>query len=400
MESSSSDSFSNTTGQELASLAPLVALHRDYESLQQDAQALMELLQELEEEEDEAEMMRNELEENQTHQDELRPKLQWQLVDLLLLRDNDDTSGNTSELLHNAIVEVRAGTGGDEASLFASELAAAYRKTATNCQYQVDLLNNETTDLGGIKEQVFSIAAAGRGRRNTGDEEDILSQVGPYGLFQYESGVHRVQRVPVNDSKIHTSACSVAVLPMVPDDGNSPNSKHAPLLPLSELRIETMRSSGAGGQHVNTTDSAVRITHLPTGITASIQDGRSQHQNKDQALKLIAARVRDQLAAQAKQERGQAKSALLGSGDRSERIRTYNFPQDRVTDHRCHHTTHGITKLLDGAVEDGLVAQFFPHLRAMDRQALLEQLEEEDDEDEDENDGPGKKGNKKKGKKR
>ena len=204
------------------------------------------------------------------------------------------------------------------------------------------------------------------------EEEDFKANLGPYGYFKYESGVHRVQRVPINDTRIHTSACSVAVLPLLQDGRNS-----GELLPMSELKIETMRSSVAGGQHVNTTDSAVRITHIPTGITASIQDARSQHKNKDKALKLIAARVRDKLREEEDRQRGEARSTLLGGGDRSERIRTYNYPQDRVTDHRCKHTTHGISKLLGGDADDGLVSTFYPFLRDLSREEQMKDLEAE-----------------------
>jgi peptide chain release factor 1 len=146
---------------------------------------------------------------------------------------------------------------------------------------------------------------------------------------------------------------------------------------MSELKIETMRSSGAGGQHVNTTESAVRITHIPTGITASIQDARSQHQNKDKALKLVAARVRDKQREEEERTTANLKSSLLGSGDRSERIRTYNFPQDRVTDHRCKHTSYGISKLLAGSFEEGLVTTFYPFLQKIVREEQLEAIENE-----------------------
>lgn len=170
--------------------------------------------------------------------------------------------------------------------------------------------------------------------------------------------------------RIHTSAASVVVLP-APNDSSSQDE----ILPQSELRIETMRASGAGGQHVNTTDSAVRITHIPTGITAAIQDERSQHKNKAKAIKLISARVRDKLKADEAKERGDLKNALRGGGDRSERIRTYNYPQDRITDHRCKQSEHGIEKLLSGGGELGLVGAFAPFLRQMERKEILEELE-------------------------
>lgn len=236
-------------------------------------------------------------------------------------------------------------------------------------------MSESRTDLGGIRESVLSISSRGGAAMmfndDDSDEDDYKAGIGPYGFFKYESGVHRVQRVPVNDARIHTSACSVAVMPSVQDD----KSLGEPL-PMSELRIDTMRSSGAGGQHVNTTESAVRITHIPTGITASIQDERSQIKNREKALKLITARVREAQREEEDRKRGATRSSLLGGGDRSERIRTYNYPQDRVTDHRCKETTHGIAKLLQGEVDDGLVSTFYPHLHEMAQEEKLKDLEQ------------------------
>jgi peptide chain release factor 1 len=292
----------------------------------------------------------------------------------VLPKDPDDYQSD-------AVVEIRAGTGGDEAALFASELRETYQKTAKAMGWECDVMSESRTDLGGIKETVLSISSRSRGEitsyaeddsnENDNDDRAIPANLGPYGFLKYESGVHRVQRVPINDTRIHTSACSVAVLPLRQQANNS----SVELLPMSELKIETMRSSGAGGQHVNTTESAVRITHIPTGITASIQDMRSQHQNKDKALKLIAARVRDKEREEEQRKNSNLKNSLLGSGDRSERIRTYNFPQDRVTDHRCKHTTYGISKLLTGSSEEGLVTAFYPFLQEMVREEQLEAIE-------------------------
>jgi peptide chain release factor 1 len=290
------------------------------------------------------------------------------LLDAILPHDEDDYDSD-------AILEVRAGTGGDEASLFCAEIFEAYQKTAKALRWKVDVLNESKTDVGGLKEGSM-IVSGGSTFWGVPGSWTTTTPLGPYGAFKFESGVHRVQRVPVNDSRIQTSACSVAVLPFI-DDSNS-SSKEP--LPLSELKIETMRSSGAGGQHVNTTDSAVRITHLPTGVTASIQDERSQHKNKEKALKLITARVRDAERAAAQQARGATRSSLMGGGDRSERIRTYNFPQDRITDHRCKETQHGIAGQLAAAnADDNLVVTFFPYLRSMEREELLAQVEEEDE---------------------
>ena len=288
------------------------------------------------------------------------------IVDAIIPRNDNDF--NT-----DAILELRAGTGGDEASLFCGELLNCYQKVASNKGWAFDVLSITRSDLKGVKEVAVSIASSG-GNYYSGDDAD--PPLGPYGYFKFESGVHRVQRVPVNDVRIHTSAASVGVLPAPSEKGRNDD-----LLPGSDLKIETMRSSGAGGQHVNTTESAVRITHIPTGITASIQDERSQHKNKAKAMKLITARVRDQLEAEEAKKRGSVKSSLMGGGDRSERIRTYNFPQDRITDHRCKHSEHGIEKLLAGGSgmdDTGLVGTFLPHMKKMERIESMEALEEEE----------------------
>ena len=357
------DSF--TYGKEVSSLAQVVSLNEKIHSLGEEAQSIEDLLEEAGPDEEMQKECSQELERIMR----VRTRLLKKIRSALLPRDENDYDSN-------AIIEIRAGTGGDEATLFAAELREAYEKTAKAMNWEHDVMSESRTDLGGIKETILSVSARGGSTLikfgdDDDDEGDFMVGLGPYGLFKYESGVHRVQRVPINDVRIHTSACSVAVLPFIDDDKTL-----GELLPMSELRIETMRASGAGGQHVNTTDSAVRITHIPTGITASIQDERSQHKNKEKALKLIAARVRDAHRAEEDRKRGDARSSLMGSGDRSERIRTYNFPQDRVTDHRCKETTHGIAKLLGGDVDDGLVATFYPYLREMDQEERLRQLDD------------------------
>ena len=368
IEQSPEEGFSH--GKELASLSHVVSLHEKRVSMEEEELSIQELLKEASKENDQD--MELECQEELTRLLASKEHLVKRIRNAILPKDENDFRSD-------AIVEIRAGTGGDEACLFASELREAYQKTARAMRWDYDVMSQNLTDLGGIKETVLSISARGGGGGGGGmfastddEEEDFKSNIGPYGYFKYESGVHRVQRVPVNDTRIHTSACSVAVLPLLQD-----GQKSGDLLPMSELKIETMRSSGAGGQSVNTTDSAVRITHIPTGITASIQDERSQHKNKDKALKLIAARVRDKQREEDNRERGEARSTLLGGGDRSERIRTYNYPQDRVTDHRCKHTTHGISKLLNGDADDGLVSTFCPKLMAMAKEEQLKKLEEE-----------------------
>ena len=365
IEDSPEDGFAY--GKELSSLTNMVSLYEKIGALDEEEKSIEELLLEAKGDEDMKQECREELERVAAS----RARLTKRIRNLLLPKDEDDIESN-------AIVEIRAGTGGDEATLFAAELREAYEKTAQAMRWEHDVMSESRTDLGGIRETVLSISARGggggfvlAGGEDDDDDDDFKASIGPFGLFKYESGVHRVQRVPVNDTRIHTSACSVAVLPLVPDDKSMGD-----LLPMSELRIETMRSSGAGGQHVNTTDSAVRITHIPTGITASIQDERSQHKNKEKALKLIAARVRKAQREAEERERGATRSNLLGGGDRSERIRTYNYPQDRVTDHRCKETTYGISKLLDGGADGGLVVTFYPFLRDMVEEEQLNELEE------------------------
>mmetsp|Transcript_22570 Transcript_22570/g.64940 ORF Transcript_22570/g.64940 Transcript_22570/m.64940 type:complete len:460 (+) Transcript_22570:35-1414(+) len=365
---------SASLGKELSRLAPVANLDERIKELRTEKASLMELLTEAQSMDD------AEMEEDCTSEmeriDSQVASLESRLVYAVLPRDEDD-------LGTDAVLEVRAGTGGDEAALFAAKLLAAYEKTAKDRGWKFESLGKTLTDLGGIKEAAASINSRGGGGGGYGgsfgdgddsaSDLDSLDKLGPYGLFKFESGVHRVQRVPVNDVRIHTSAASVAVLP-APDD--SAGSRDA--LPMSELRIDTMRASGAGGQHVNTTESAIRITHIPTGITASIQDERSQHKNKATAMKLITARVRDKQREEEARERGDAKANLMGGGDRSERIRTYNFPQDRVTDHRCKHSEHGISKLFDSGGEDGLVSTFAPYMRTMNREELLKEMEGEE----------------------
>ena len=357
----------SSLGKELSSLAQVVALQEKLLAFQEELVEVQELLEEALATGD-AEL------ETECQSDVARitaelPALERRILEAVLPKDDNDTESE-------AILEIRAGTGGDEAALFAGELLETYTNTAKAMKFRVDILTMSTTDLGGVREAALSVSGratnvyAVADSSATQDNPDMAEEVGPYGFFRFESGVHRVQRVPVNDSRIHTSACSVAVLPSLPEESDDS------LLPTTELKIETMRASGAGGQHVNTTDSAVRITHIPTGLTASIQDERSQHKNKKKAMKLIAARVREHERQIEEKSRGAERSSLMGGGDRSERIRTYNFPQDRVTDHRCKHSTHGLEKLLQGTLEGGLVATFFPIMRQEYKEELMQQLDE------------------------
>ena len=245
-------------------------------------------------------------------------RLEDDLQKLLLPRDPNDE--------RNIFLEIRAGTGGDESALFAGDLFRMYARFAERNRWQVELISESHGELGGYKEVIARIIGPGA-----------------YSRLKFESGGHRVQRVPATETqgRIHTSACTVAVFP------EADRIEDVVLNP-TELRIDTFRASGAGGQHVNKTDSAVRVTHLPTGIVVECQDDRSQHKNKARALGVLAARIKDaQLRAQQAREAATRKS-LIGSGDRSERIRTYNFPQGRVTDHRINLTLYKIDSIMDG----------------------------------------------------
>jgi peptide chain release factor 1 len=230
----------------------------------------------------------------------------------------------------NLFLEIRAGTGGDESALFAGDLFRMYARFAERSRWQVEIVSESPGDAGGYKEVIARIVGQGA-----------------YSRMKFESGGHRVQRVPATETqgRIHTSAATVAVMPEADD------ASGVEINP-SEVRVDTYRSSGAGGQHVNKTDSAVRLTHLPTGIVVECQDGRSQHKNREQAWRVLAARIRDkQVREQAAKEASERKS-LIGSGDRSDRIRTYNFPQGRVTDHRINLTLYKIDAIMDGDLSE------------------------------------------------
>ena len=264
--------------------------------------------------------------------DELKPRLaevEERLKQLLLPRDPNDTK--------NVVLEIRAGTGGDEASLFAAELLRMYSRYAETVGWRVELLSLSETAAGGIKEVIATIIGKG-----------------VYGRLKHESGVHRVQRVPETESqgRIHTSTVTVAVLPEAEEVDVAIDEK--------ELRIDVYRSSGPGGQSVNTTDSAVRITHLPTNLVVTCQDEKSQHTNKGKALKVLRARLLDRARQEQQSARAADRRAMIGTGDRSEKVRTYNFPQNRVTDHRVNLTLHQLERVLDGdldAIVDALASK-------------------------------------------
>jgi peptide chain release factor 1 len=299
---------------EHAELGPVVALYRSWLQTEADLHSAQEMLADPE--------MRELAEAEAKAARERLPALETELQKQLLPKDPNDE--------RNVILEVRAGTGGEESALFAGSLFRMYSRFAERQRWQVEVLSSSESDLGGYREVIARIVGHGA-----------------YSRLKFESGGHRVQRVPETEAqgRIHTSACTVAVMP------EADELAEVQINP-ADLRIDTFRASGAGGQHINKTDSAVRLTHLPTGIVVECQDGRSQHQNKAQALRVLAARINDaqQRAAQAK-EAAQRKS-LIGSGDRSERIRTYNFPQGRVTDHRINLTLYRIDAIMDGDLDE------------------------------------------------
>jgi peptide chain release factor 1 len=249
-------------------------------------------------------------------------RLEGELQTALLPRDPDDE--------RNLFLEIRAGTGGDESALFAGALYRMYSRYAERQGWKVEQVSASESDLGGFKEVILRIAGNGA-----------------YSKLKFESGGHRVQRVPETEAqgRIHTSACTVAVMPEV-DAVADVNINPA------DLRIDTFRASGAGGQHINKTDSAVRITHIPTGIVVECQDDRSQHRNKAQAMSVLAARIKDVQVREQQQKIASTRKSLIGSGDRSERIRTYNFPQGRVTDHRINLTLYKLAMVMEGDLDE------------------------------------------------
>ncbi|MBA4114469.1 MAG: peptide chain release factor 1 [Verminephrobacter sp.] len=267
-------------------------------------------------------------------------QLEDELQRLLLPKDPDDA--------RNAFLEIRAGTGGDESALFAGDLARMYTRYAANVGWKVEVVSESPSELGGYKEIVLRVVG-----------DDV------YGALRFESGGHRVQRVPATETqgRIHTSACTVAVMP-------EPDEHEAIKLNPADLRIDTFRASGAGGQHINKTDSAVRVVHLPTGIVAECQDGRSQHANKAKALQVLQARIQEKDRSERAAKEAAERKGLIGSGDRSDRIRTYNFPQGRLTDHRINLTLYKLLTIMEGDL--GEVLQALRHAREAEQLADLE----------------------------
>jgi peptide chain release factor 1 len=303
---------------EHAEVSMLVAAFQQFKTREHDAQAARALFEQSENDADMAQMAQDEITAALADVDRLHQTLQASL----LPKDPDDA--------RNAFVEIRAGTGGDESALFAADIARMYLRHAERLGWRAELMSESMSDLGGYKEVVLRIEGSN-----------------VYGQLKFESGGHRVQRVPVTETqgRIHTSACTVAVLP-------EPDEAEEIQLNPADLRIDTFRASGAGGQHVNKTDSAIRVTHIPTGLVAECQDDRSQHRNKAKALAVLAARLRDKDRNERAAKDAATRKGLIGSGDRSDRIRTYNFPQGRLTDHRINLTLYKLQSILDGELDD------------------------------------------------
>ncbi|TDX59154.1 peptide chain release factor 1 [Orenia marismortui] len=301
---------------EYADLKEIVEKYKQYKELQSNVEEAEEIL-EIADDEEMIELANMQLNEAKPVMEKLEEKLPLMLIP----KDPNDEK--------NVIVEIRGGAGGDEANIFAGDLYRMYTRYAERAGWKTEVMSSSLSDMGGYKEIVFMIEGKGA-----------------YSRLKYESGVHRVQRVPATESsgRIHTSTSTVAVLPEA-EDVDIEINQH-------ELKIDTYRSSGPGGQSVNTTDSAVRITHEPTGLVVSCQDEKSQHKNKDKAMRILRARLKEKIEAEQQAEVAEARKSQVGTGDRSERIRTYNFPQGRVTDHRINLTTHQLDSILDGELNE------------------------------------------------
>jgi peptide chain release factor 1 len=319
---------------EQAEVAGIVERYRRYRQREQDLAGAREMLAA-----DDAEMAEMAREEVAAAEADLARAL-GELQAALIPKDPDDA--------RNAFLEIRAGTGGDESALFAGDLARMYLRFCERQGWRTEVLSQSDAELGGYKELVLRVE---------GD--------GVYGQLRFESGGHRVQRVPATESqgRIHTSACTVAVMP-------EPDEAEEVQLNPADLRIDTFRASGAGGQHVNKTDSAIRITHLPTGLVAECQDDRSQHRNKAKAMAVLAARLREKERSERAAKEAATRKGLIGSGDRSDRIRTYNFPQGRLTDHRINLTLYKLAAVMDGDLID--VVQALQAARGAEQLAELE----------------------------
>lgn len=321
---------------EQSDLAPIVEKYKEYVQEKQNIEESLELLEE-ESDEEMKELAKEELSESKANVERLEEELKI----LLIPKDPNDDK--------NIIVEIRAGAGGDEAALFAADVARMYRSYAEGRRWKVETLSFNESGIGGFKELVF-----------------MISGQGAYSRFKYESGVHRVQRIPATESggRIHTSTITVAIMPEVEDVEVE--------VDLNDCKFDVFRASGNGGQCVNTTDSAVRLTHLPTGIVVSCQDEKSQFKNKDKALKVLRSRLYELEQQKAHDAEAEKRKSQVGTGDRSEKIRTYNYPQGRVTDHRIKLTLHKLDSVMNGDLDE-----LIDSLTAADQAAKLSNMEEE-----------------------
>lgn len=321
---------------EHADLTPLVEVYKEYKAAQQTIEESLEMLEEENDEE-----MRELLKEEMAQAKKDVERLECEIKIMLLPKDPNDDK--------NVFVEIRAGAGGEEAALFAAELYRMYVRFAERNRWRVEMVSANESGIGGMKEVVF-----------------MISGQGAYSKLKYESGVHRVQRVPETESggRIHTSTVTVAIMPEAEEVDVQ--------IDMNDIRFDVFRASGNGGQCVNTTDSAVRLTHIPTGIVISCQDEKSQLKNKDKALKVLRAKLYELECAKKHDEQAEARRSQVGTGDRSEKIRTYNFPQGRVTDHRIKLTLYKIDAIMDGDI-----FEIIDSLIAADQAAKLSQLGEE-----------------------
>ncbi|MFB6344871.1 MAG: peptide chain release factor 1 [bacterium] len=333
-EVESTDKFQELS-KEYSRLKPIVNTYETYRDLHDELEENRELLEESSGEM--ADMAETEIEELEERLDQVEEELREKLIP-----EDPDSD-------RNVILEVRAGAGGEEAALFAADIFRMYKRFADEKGWKTEIVDERMSDHGGYKEIVAMIKGSGA-----------------FGLLQYESGVHRVQRVPEteSDGRIHTSAASVAVLPEARDIDVEINEK--------DLTVDTFRASGAGGQHVNMTDSAVRITHEPTETVVQCQDERSQHKNRDKAMKILRSRLYEKKREQRRQEREEQRRDQIGTGDRSEKIRTYNYPQSRVTDHRIEENFHNLEAIIDGDLDPIL-----SKLQEVNKLKKLEELEDE-----------------------
>jgi len=321
---------------EQAELAPIVEKYQEYKAAQENIEESLEILEE-ETDEEMRELAKEELAESKARVEELENEIKI----LLIPKDPNDDK--------NVIVEIRAGAGGDEAALFAAELFRMYRSYSDSKRWHTELISANENGIGGFKEASF-----------------MINGQGAYSRLKYESGVHRVQRIPATESggRIHTSTVTVAIMPEAEDVDVE--------IDMNDCRFDVFRASGNGGQCVNTTDSAVRLTHIPTGIVVSCQDEKSQLKNKDKALKVLRARLYDLEQQKAHDAEAEARRSQIGTGDRAEKIRTYNFPQGRVTDHRIKLTLHKLDSILNGDLDEVIDS-----LTAADQTAKLAKMQEQ-----------------------